>query len=541
MKNRIALIICLLFTALLKAQTGVSIDNFIKVDDQITDFMKTWNIPGSEVAITKNGKLIYNKGFGYSDQKKTKLATPNNLYRIASVSKSITSIAIMKLIQDGKLSLTDTVFGIDKILDQPYYLRAITDKKIYSITIQNLLEHTAGWDRDIPCDGYDYNDPPFFPQHVAEEMGEANPVGDSTLIKFSLKKGISHIPGATFSYSNIGYLVLGKVIEKITGMHYEVYVQKNIFDPLSICDIHLGKNLLKNGLEREAEYNNSYTTTSCYGDGKIVPWQYGGFNIEAMNAHGGWVATASDLTKLMLAVDGSGSSPDILDRSTIDMMRTGGSAYSGYAKGWFVNNENSWHTGSLDGTATFICSTGSGYTWAFLFNARSDNGSAFWNAFDQLPWNCMETIENFPAINLYPPTKNVSNISANVLSSGSLHLTWTNGNGNRRIILATERSSLSNYPIDGNNYTANVPYRGETDLGNETIVVYDGTGNNATITNLDPSKTYLITGFEYYKNKDTGYNEVYKLSNNEHLYISPDPEIVQRTNSASVMNLTPNP
>lgn len=153
----------------------------------------------------------------------------------------------------------------------------------------------------------------------------------------------------------------------------------------------------------------------------------------------------------------------------------------------------------------------------------------------------METIENFPAINLYPPTKNVSNISANVLSSGSLHLTWTNGNGNRRIILATERSSLSNYPIDGNNYTANVPYRGETDLGNETIVVYDGTGNNATITNLDPSKTYLITGFEYYKNKDTGYNEVYKLSNNEHLYISPDPEIVQRTNSASVMNLTPNP
>src|SRR5690606_15242725 len=148
-----------------------------------------------------------------------------HLYRIASVSKPITGIAIMKLVENNQLSLSDTVFGSNRIITDPYYLNAITDSRIYNITDKQLLEHTAGWDRNIPCDGKTHCDPIGFPLHVTATLGEPNPVGDSALIKFLITKGLNYTPGATYAYSNIGYLVLGKIIEKKTGMKYEEYVK----------------------------------------------------------------------------------------------------------------------------------------------------------------------------------------------------------------------------------------------------------------------------------------------------------------------------
>ncbi|MBA3970611.1 MAG: beta-lactamase family protein, partial [Bacteroidetes bacterium] len=371
----------------------VQTSQHIAVDQQIIKFMKLWNITGGAVAITKDGKTIYNKGFGYSDQNKTKKAKADDLYRIASVSKPITSIGIMKLLENGQLSLTDKVFGKGNILDQPYYLQVITDHRIYDITIQHLLEHTGGWDRNVPYGDYSHSDPAFFPLLVTSTLSEPNPVGDSTLIKFMLKKGLDNNPGANYSYSNVGYLVLGKVIEKITGMKYAAYIEKAVLKPAGIINIQLGKNLLASRHIRETEYSSTSTTLSCYGDGTRVPWQYGGFNIEAMNAHGGWIASASDLTKLLLSVDGLATSPDILNGTTIKAMTAPGNVNKGYAKGWCVNSKNTWwHTGSMDGTSSFVCRTTDGYTWAFLFNSRGTNSDTFWQEFDRLPWNCLKTM-----------------------------------------------------------------------------------------------------------------------------------------------------
>jgi CubicO group peptidase (beta-lactamase class C family) len=378
-----------LFAGLLKAQTE-QLNIVPAADLHISKFMKEWNIDGASVAIAKDGKLIYNKGFGYSDLAHTTQTPADGLFRIASVSKPITAIAIMKLVEEQKLSLNDKVFGKTAILNQDYYLDAITDQRLYSVTIQQLLEHTAGWDRNAPMDGYSHSDPAFFPLHVTKSLNEPNPVGDSTLIKFLLEKGLNHDPGKKYSYSNVGYLVLGKVIEKLGGMSYEAYVKKNILDPLSIKDAHIGKNLLAEKHKKEVEYNNRVTTRSMYGDGKRVPWQYGGFNLEAMNAHGGWIASAEALTTLFSGL------PQILEPSSIEMMMRPGKVNPHYAKGWSVNNNNSWHTGSIDGTASFVCKTKDGYTWAFLLNSRSDNSAAFWEAFDRLPWNCLKELKSSP-------------------------------------------------------------------------------------------------------------------------------------------------
>lgn len=501
-----------LLSSLLRAQTGVNLDHFDRVDDQVTQFMETWNIPGAAVAITKDEKLVYNRGFGYADQQHSEAAQPNNLYRIASVSKPVTAIAVMKLIQEGKLSMTDTVFGKGKILDQPYYLGVITDERLYSVTVQELLEHTSGWDRTVPCDGYPHSDPAFFPTHVTAVLGEANPVGDSTLIKFSLLKGLHHEPGTSYSYSNIGYLVLGKVIEKVSGMSYENYVKSAILDPLALDDFHPGKNLLSGKQEREAEYASASSSESCYGDGIQVPYPYGTFNLEAMNAHGGWIASAADLTRLMLSVDGQNANvPDILDASTIDLMNTPGPVNSGYANGWSVNSKASWHTGSLSGTASFICRTNNGYTWAFLFNSRADNSAAFWKALDALPWACLHVMPTVPGIDLYPPDKNVSDLSVKILNPGAASLSWTNGNGNGRIILASEDPADVAFPLDGTNYKAGEKLK--NGKASEAIVVYNGSGSYCTLVGLDPSKTYSFSAFEYYNNSATGHNAVYKLAN----------------------------
>jgi CubicO group peptidase (beta-lactamase class C family) len=384
------------FTLSINAQNNAGFTQFNNIDANVNEFMKKWNITGGAVAITKNGKTIYNGGFGFSDAKHGTPTKANDLFRIASVSKPITSLAIMKLVEEGKLSLDDKVFGKGKLLEQAYYLEVINDPRLYSVTVQNLLEHTSGWNRNAPVDGYSHFDPAFFPLHVTETEQEPNPVGDSTLIRFSLRKGLQQNPGTKFSYSNVGYLVLGKIIEKVSGMKYETYVQKEIFDPLHVQDIRLGKNLPAKKEKREVEYIGSDREESCYGNGKKVPAQYGGFNVEAMNAHGGWIASAGDLTRLLSELD----KETLLKSSTIKTMITPGASNINYAKGWQVNAKgNMWHTGSLEGTAAFVCKTADGYTWAFLFNSRADNSAGFWNELDRLPWKCVEILDKFVTVN----------------------------------------------------------------------------------------------------------------------------------------------
>lgn len=527
MKIKIPLLF-LLFSFFAKAQTGISIDEHSSADELVNNFLSTWKIKGGAIAITKNGKLIYNKGFGLSGEDVTQSVMPNTLFRVASVSKPITSIAIMKLIDEGRLSLKDTVFGENKILDQSYYLKAISDKRIYSITVQQLLEHTAGWDRTAPSEYFPHSDSPFFPLYVTSVLGEANPVGDSTLVKFSLRSGLNNTPGTRFVYSNTGYLILGKVIEKITGMKYECYVKQEIFDPIGIHDIHLGNNLENNKLERETGYFSSATSRSCYGSNEIVPAHYGGFNLEAMNAHGGWIASAPDLTKLLLAVDGFTTSPDIIQPATFELMKQGGNINPKYAKGWSVNKINNiWHTGSLPGTASFICRLNNGYTAAFLFNSRGDNSKAFWNALERLNAECINVLKDVPPIDVFPPVKSMSNMKVNMLNATSAEITWKKGTGDGRIIIASEDSSLTSFPKDGVEYSANAAYGKGTELGRNTFVVYNGKDNKFIFKNLEKGKKYFLYGIEYNKNEETAFNEVYKVGGRGQAFVSPKPGFVK--------------
>lgn len=399
MRNRVFGIFSVLFLAVSQSIFAVSNPEITSV---IRSFIEKWKIPGASAVIAKDGKTVYQNALGFTDSQRGVLANPESQFRIASVSKPITSIALMKLIEQGKISLQDTVFGKGRILSRPYYLSVIKDSRIYNITVQQLLEHSAGWDRTVPSDGYTHSDPAFFPLFVTECEGEANPVGDSTLIRFALRKGFQFNPGKSYAYSNVGYLVLGKVIESVSGKKYEEFVKENILQPLAIKDISLAMNLQQNRAENEVCYYSSANERCVYGTGNSVPAPYGSFNVEAMNAHGGWISSAQSLVKLLLATDGHDSSPDILSRESVLSMTKPSVTNPNYAKGWSVSNTGNWyHTGSMEGTAAFVGSTPNGMVWAFLFNSRSGSSQEFWNELDRLPWKCLDILYKKPTEKVY--------------------------------------------------------------------------------------------------------------------------------------------
>jgi CubicO group peptidase (beta-lactamase class C family) len=502
------------------AQTGIPAGSMSQCDTQMQTFLTNYQIPGATLAIAKNGKLVYMRAFGTANQAGTELTQPYHMFRIASISKPITSIAIMKLIENGQLSLSDKPFGPGGILNaDSYFANAnVTDPRVYNITIQNLLEHSAGWNRDVPISpnplppypwGYGGSDPIDFPLHVTQSLGEPNPVTRRAMIKFLIQKGLDFTPGTAFAYSNVGFLVLGEVIEKKTGLTYENYVKQNIFAPLGIYDIRLGKTLLADKQEREGEYINAFTTLSAYGTGQIVPSQYGGVSIEAMDAHGGWIATSRDLVRLLTAVDNFPSRPDILSAATIQTMTTPSANNINYAKGWQVNSAGFWwHGGSLPGSYSWMVRTNGQLTWAVIMNKRSES-SGFQDAAANLGFgSCVTGSTTFPAHDLFDvPAQNASAMNFSNITSNSMTVNWTNGSGDGRVLMMRAGGAPNKFPLDGTEYAPQV------DLGDGNRVVYSGAGNNATVGNLNSNTNYQFRLYEYKKNSNTGNYALYQLAN----------------------------
>ncbi|MDR1416832.1 MAG: beta-lactamase family protein, partial [Prevotellaceae bacterium] len=206
---------------------------FEKGDSVVRNFLKKWKINGASLAIAKDGKLLYAKGFGYADVEQMTEVTPGHVFRIASVSKLITAVAIMKLVEEGKLSLSDKVFGSGGILSDSVFGR-IYDARVLQITVKNLLEHSGGWDTP------NGDDPMFMGHAIASQLHIPVPVGVNDIIRFALSAPLSFDVGDHSSYSNLGYAILGRVIEKAAGVAYEDYVQQALLLPMGIVNMCLG-------------------------------------------------------------------------------------------------------------------------------------------------------------------------------------------------------------------------------------------------------------------------------------------------------------
>src|SRR5579871_1904311 len=181
--------------------------NATHFNSTITTFMQERAIPGLSVAVTYDDRLVYSSGFGYANIKNKEPVTTTDRFRLASVSKSITAIAIMYLTQIGAISISDRVFGNGGILGHMYG-REPYSAMVLNITVQHLLEHTSGFVNNDMC-GKDC-DPTYLPEFL--ELDQWELVG-ALLDRYDS----SHEPGTFASYSNFGYFILGRTVEAASG------------------------------------------------------------------------------------------------------------------------------------------------------------------------------------------------------------------------------------------------------------------------------------------------------------------------------------
>lgn len=381
-------------------------------DQIIPDLMRKYAIPGGAVAVLRDGKLIYARGFGYSDVENKTVVQPDALFRIASVSKPITGVAIMKLVEEGKLALDDRVAPfIAHLTPAP---GATVDPRWQQITIRQLLNHTAGWDRDKPNGGFD---PMFRPVIAATAVNAPVPASAETVIRYMKGLPLDFNPGEKHVYSNFGYAILGRVIERASGLPYEDYVRARVLQPVSASRTRLGKTRMSDALAEEVKYYlpgepglgmTAPLVPSVFTGGGSVPVNYGGFYIEAMDSHGGWVSSTVDLLRFLTGVDGRANRPDILSAGlVVEMTGNGFPVCAGsacyYAGGWLVRptqgDASWWHGGSLPGTTAILVRSYHNFSWVALFNARS--GTGFDNELDAALWNALASVTSFPAHDLF--------------------------------------------------------------------------------------------------------------------------------------------
>lgn len=318
------------------AQTGIR-----EIDQLIYDFKEKFSIPGVSIAISKTAtsEIVYKSGIGHSDETTLLRTKPNHLFRLGSVSKQFTSLATMKLVQHGKLSVEDKVFGPTGILKDAY-----TDisPMAAKVTVRQLLDHTSGWESNP--------DPMFTSSFSGQSLDQR--------IQYVLKSSQVE-PGTKFSYYNMGYGILDKVIEKISGKKYEVFL-KEVLAEANITDIHVGK-------DRSGKRANEVVYYSQDG--------YSGYAnpMEVIAAAGGIIASTEQLLKLQFYIDGRTNIPDILTPEIRNLMLTK-SGSNTYALGWRMNHRlfpGAWyHGGNLAGTAAFWV-MGPEFNTVILCNSRS--------------------------------------------------------------------------------------------------------------------------------------------------------------------------
>lgn len=405
--------------------TGIDVPGMASFDRIITNLMYNWQIPGGAVAVVRDGKLVFAHGYGCadscddSDPNNDQPVQPDALFRIASISKPITAVAVLKLWEEGRLSLDAKAFcrpgsSENCILSlAPPPGQSVSDERLYDITVRQLLWHAGGWDRGRS------GDPMFMPttKRAAQAVGVSPPASCETVIRYMLGQRLDFDPGTGYAYSNFGYCILGRVIEKVTGQSYEDYVKENVLKLTGVNRMRIGRTLLEGRAEGEVKYYDypGASLAECVFPGMgRCPWPYGGFYLEAMDSHGGWIASAIDLLRFVTAVDGRRAvqTPPLkaetvrLMVSRPDLAYWRGSAWY-YAMGWLVRpvrgDANWWHDGSFPGTSSILVregQTGQKLAWAALFNSRPSNRD-FYGALDQALWQAVREVTEWPTHDLF--------------------------------------------------------------------------------------------------------------------------------------------
>lgn len=323
--------------------SGDAVEGMADVEAAMIRFMSARSIKAGTLAIGRNGEVVLSRGFGWSDESRTFPLAHDASLRIASLAKPLTAAAVHKLVRDGKLALDDKAIDYLKDLTPPG--AATPDDRLGSITVRHLLEHKGGWDRD----GTRF-DPMFASKKICRDLGLKGPATAHDTIRWMFGRPLDFAPGEKSAYSNFGYCVLGRVIEGASGQPYIDYLRDEIMLPVNATTCRLARTRIEDREPDEPVYIHARRLPSVFTatGWEMVAAPYGGFYIEAMDAHGGLICSAEDLCKFMNVY-----------------WLTGKPRRESESQRWIF-------FGSLPGTFTCMTQRADGVVWAALFNQRED-------------------------------------------------------------------------------------------------------------------------------------------------------------------------
>jgi CubicO group peptidase (beta-lactamase class C family) len=381
-----------------------SVTEIQKIEAKVEAFLKKYEIPGLTMAIAKDEKLVFARGYGYADTEKNLLMGPQHIGRIASVSKPITAVAILLLAEKfpTKITLNSKVFGSGSIFGSDYGTKDLSANE-KAIQVDNLLEHTAGgnvWDNNDVQN-----------QSNTSPQAKEDPVSYDPMFQYSGKSHSELItsvlddrepdypPGKLFAYSNFGYCVLGRIVEKISGQSYSNWVKNNVLKPCGITQMTIANNDLAD------KKSNEFV---LYGQDVDKPY---GSDCSRMDSHGGWLAAPIDLVRFAVRVDGKPGKPDIINAASFAAM-TSSTSYAAnpvktgnYGKGWTLTDDGFQHGGDLPGMKSKLAVQNDGFTYAILVNSRvikdDIKAKAFSLDFDNLISNLIPEIGSWPEYDLF--------------------------------------------------------------------------------------------------------------------------------------------
>jgi CubicO group peptidase (beta-lactamase class C family) len=346
--------------------------------------LKRWGVPGATVAVAKDGQLVYSRGFGYADLNTRTKMPPDALFRVASISKALTAVSVLKLVEEGKLSLDTKAMPL--LNWKPADGQSV-DPELNKVTVGQMLQCTAGWDRRIS------GDPMFQPQvrQAAYEYSYTMRPTRESITQFWMGKKLDFIPGTHFAYSNFGYSLLGQIIENASKQKYEDYVRNQVLAPLSVTHMRPGQTIeLAPGEATYYVFPGQEENVSLLPNfkGKVALPYGGDFMLEAMTPDTGWIASSPELVKFISAVAHDKQSPKIISQQSLDKMLEKPNVPEWkdkplyFAMGFEADRSlpgrlRFFRQGSLPGVISFVCHRDDGYSYAFCCNSRPQESNIF--------------------------------------------------------------------------------------------------------------------------------------------------------------------
>ena len=380
----------------------------------VNQMVTQYGLPGAQIAVAQNGQLRCAGALGYADAATKRAMRPTTLMRVGSISKPITGMAILRLVEDGKITLDDPIV---KYFSDLLPSGGPADSRWNRVTIRNLMQHSMGWDRAVG------GEPIQSSRNISRALGIRGPATSTDMARWLFTQRLHFDPGAHDSYTGAAYALASVIVERVSGMPYERFVRSQVLEPLGIrVSMRIGRTLQEGRAfpDDPARLEASYDPPAApvpsvfpYITGN-VPAPYGEFYTESMEGSGGWTATAPALVRFVDRIMGRGG-PAFFKQSTIDLMTAkptyeAASATSWYGIGWQIVQAAAGFrlrfAGALRGTTGEIYHLPNGNTYAFITNS-SGNDPDFSNLLSNYLFQNLSGLPGIGGADLYANAKYV--------------------------------------------------------------------------------------------------------------------------------------